>query len=111
MPEKHHRIEATIKPRTKSDTFRIIAANTDLTRRQVADVFDALSAIIQKDLGTGGPGVFSVPGLMKIAVQHKPAVPARRGINPFTGEETTFKAKPASKAVKIRPLKGLKDLV
>jgi len=106
-----YRIETTIKPRTKSDTFRIISENTELTKRQVSDVFEALSAIIEKDLGKGGPGVFSVPGLMKVAVQHKSAVPERRGINPFTGEETTFKAKPARNVVKVRPLKGLKDMV
>jgi hypothetical protein len=48
---------------------------------------------------------------MKLVVQRKPATKARRGINPFTGEETIFKAKPARNVVKIRPLKNLKDMV
>jgi nucleoid DNA-binding protein len=52
-----------------------------------------------------------VPGLMKLVVQRKPATKARKGINPFTGEETMFKAKPARNVVKIRPLKNLKDMV
>ncbi|MEO8497360.1 MAG: DNA-binding protein, partial [Planctomycetota bacterium] len=30
---------------------------------------------------------------------------------PFTKEPTVFKAKPASKSVKLRPLKALKDMV
>ena len=62
-------------------------------------------------VGKRGPGLFTVPGLCKIVVQHKPATKARKGTNPFTGEETVFKAKPARNVVKIRPLKGLKDMV
>ena len=56
-------------------------------------------------------GLFNLVGLCKIKVVKKPATKARKGINPFTGEETVFKAKPARKAVKILPLKGLKDMV
>ena len=56
-------------------------------------------------------GVFVVPGLMKLKVIHKPAVPEREGINPFTKMQQTFKAKPARNVVKVRPLKALKDMV
>lgn len=52
-----------------------------------------------------------MPGLLKIKVVKKPATKARKGINPFNGEETVFKAKPAHKVVKVLPLKGLKDMV
>jgi nucleoid DNA-binding protein len=97
------------KPTTKSEIISYLAEETDLTKKQVGAVFDALTAIIRRDLK--GPGVFNVPGLMKIKVVNKPAVPERRGINPFTGEETTFKAKPARNVVKVTPLKGLKDMV
>jgi hypothetical protein len=61
-------------------------------------------------VGKRGPGVFVVPGLMKITVVQKPATPERKGINPFTKQEQIFKAKPARRVVKVRPLKGLKDM-
>ena len=111
MAKQQYRIDATDTPRTKTDIFRIIAENTDLSRKQVGEVFETLSAVMEKDLGRGGPGVFNIPRLMKIMVQHKPATPAREGVNPFTGEQTVFKAKPARNVVKVRPLKGLKDMV
>ena len=52
-----------------------------------------------------------VPGLLKLTVAKKPATKERKGVNPFTGEEMVFKAKPASRRVKILALKGLKDKV
>lgn len=99
------------KPPTKSEIFSHISEEAALTRKQVAAVFDSLSGLIEKNLKGKGPGIFSVPGLMKIKVIRKPATKARKGINPFTGEETVFKAKPARKVVKVLPLKGLKDMV
>ena len=102
---------AVKKPPTKSEIFNTIAEDTDLTRKQVASVFESLEGIIAKELKPRGSGLFNVVGLCKIKVVKKPATKARKGINPFTGEETVFKAKPARKAVKILPLKGLKDMV
>ena len=100
------------KAPSKSEIFTNIASETGLTKKDVAAVFDALGGQIKKNLsGRGGPGLFTVPGLMKIKVVHKPARPARKGVNPFTGEEMMFKAKPASKGVKVLALKGLKDMV
>jgi nucleoid DNA-binding protein len=99
------------KPRSKSEVVRLISEQTDMTRQQVNSVFDCMGAMIAKDLGKTGPGAFNVPGLMKVTVKQKPATKARKGINPFTGEEMMFKAKPASRVVKIRPLKALKDMV
>ena len=104
-------ISAAKKPRTKGEVFRTIAENADLKRGQVTEVFDIVAEMIQKDLGRSGPGVFNLAGLMKVTVQRKPATKARKGINPFTGEETTFKAKPARNVVKVRPLKALKSMV
>ncbi len=101
---------AASKPRTKSEIYTVLAQDIGVTRRQVAAVFDGLGGLIKRDLSRG-PGVFTVPGLMKITVQKKPATKARRGINPFTGEEMMFKAKPARKVVKVRPLKKLKQMV
>jgi len=101
----------TAKARTKSEVFRELADNAGLTRKQVATLFDGMSGMIKKDLSGRGPGVFTVPGLMKIKVVKKPATKARKGINPFTGEPMIFKAKPARKAVKVLALKGLKEMV
>ena len=66
---------------------------------------------IKKSLGRRGPGAYNIPGLMKVTVVRKPATKARKGISPFTGEETMFKAKPARNVVKMRPLESLKDMV
>ena len=103
---------AAKKPPTKSEILNNIADATGLQRKEVASVIDALADEIKKAIAKrGGPGQFSLPGLCKITVQRKPATKARKGINPFTGEEQMFKAKPAKNVVKIRPLKNLKDMV
>lgn len=99
------------KAPTKSEIYATIAEDTGLTKKQVGEVFDSLSGIIKKNLGPRGPQQFSLPGLAKLVVKKKPATKARKGISPFTGEEIMFKAKPASKTVKIRPLKALKDML
>jgi len=99
------------KPRTKSDIFKTVAEKTGLSRKQVASVFDNVGNLIKKDLGGKGPGVFTLPGLVKIKVVKKPATKARKGINPFTGQEMMFKAKPARKVVKTQPVKALKSMV
>ena len=98
------------KVATKSEILAGIAASTELSRKQVAAVFDAFYGLIKANVGKKGPGVFVVPGLMKIMVIQKPATQAHMGINPFTKQEVTFKAKPARKAIKVRPLKKLKDM-
>ncbi len=98
------------KAATKTEILTNIAGETGLTRRQVASVFESLSEQIKKSVGKKGPGIFVVPSLMKLMVIQKPATKAHKGINPFTKEEQMFKAKPARKVVKIRPLKALKDM-
>ena len=100
----------TAKPATKSEILACIAEATQLSRKQVESVFDALSGLIKAAVGKDGPGVFVSPGLMKIMVVEKPATPERKGINPFTKQEQIFKAKPARKVIKVRPLKALKDM-
>ena len=102
---------AVKNPPTKSEILNSIATETGLTRKDVASVFTALEGVIAKEMKPRGSGLFNLVGLCKIKVVKKPATKARKGINPFTGEETVFKAKPARKAVKILPLKGLKDMV
>ena len=99
------------KPASKSEVFSTLAEKTGLSRKQVGAVFDALSDAIGKDLSKRGPGVFVVPGLLKLKVVRKPATKEREGLNPFTGEKMIFKAKPARNVVKAIALKRLKQMV
>lgn len=94
---------------TKGAMFATVADQTELSKRQVSSVYEALSAIVTKSLKANG--VATLPGLAKLKLVKKPATKAREGINPFTGEKMTFKAKPASKKVRILPVKALKDAV
>ncbi|MFG0336170.1 DNA-binding protein HRL53 [Maioricimonas rarisocia] len=103
--------KAAGKPMSKTEVLNALAEKTELPKKDIGLVFDELAALIGKELGRRGPGVFTVPGLMKIRVQRKPATKAKKGINPFTGEEQMFKAKPARNVVKVTALKKLKDMV
>lgn len=94
---------------TKSDILNQIAKDTKLSRKQASSVLESLNGIIRKSLR--GNGLFTMPGLLKMKVVKKPATKERVGTNPFTGEKMTFKAKPASKKVRILPLKSLKGMV
>jgi len=104
-------VKTPAKPMTKSEIVSGIADATGLTKKEVSSVFEAMAGQIKQSLGRRGPGAYTVPGLMKLTVVRKPATKARKGINPFTGEETMFKAKPARNVVKIRPMKNLKEMV
>lgn len=95
---------------TKAQIYMHIAEATGLSKKDVAAVFDEFNTLIERHVKKNAVGEFKVPGLMKVKVIKKPATKARKGINPFTGEETTFKAKPARRAVKVLALKGLKDM-
>jgi nucleoid DNA-binding protein len=95
------------RTRTKGELIRGIAEVTEVPRKQVASVFDALTAVIGQDVAK--LGTFTLPGLAKIVVVKKPATKARKGINPFTKEPMVFKAKPARKVVRVRPLRALKN--
>lgn len=99
------------KPLTKSQIVAFIAEENDLTRRQSKDIMDSLEKLIKRELGRRGPGIFNFSGLLKMRVTKKPATKARKGRNPFTGEEITIKAKPARKTVKIVALKKLKEMI
>ena len=98
-------------PLTKTELLNALAEETELSKKEVSSVLEALSTLLGQELGKKGPGVMNIPGLMKVKVIRKPATKARKGINPFTKEETVFQAKPARNVVKILPLKGLKDMV
>lgn len=97
--------------KSKSEFIGAVAEKSGLTKKQVSEVFDAMNTVVAKELSHGGPGEVVLPGLLKLNVIVKPAVPERPGINPFTKQPTVFKAKPARKVVKARVLKGLKDAI
>ncbi|MBW1786476.1 MAG: HU family DNA-binding protein [Deltaproteobacteria bacterium] len=104
------KLTAVKESMSKSAIMNEIAENTGITKKQVTSVFDELNALIERHVKKRSPGKFTLPGILKIEVKKKPARKARKGVNPFTGEEMTFKAKPAQRAVKIRPLKKLKEM-
>jgi nucleoid DNA-binding protein len=99
------------KAPSKSEVFAKIAESTGLSKKEVSAVFESLNAEIGRSLSKKGAGVFQIPGLCKITLVRKPATKERQGINPFTKEPTTIKAKPARNVVRVRPLKNLKDMV
>lgn len=98
------------KPMSKSELYGAISSSTELSRKQVVAVFDKLSEIISVHMKKDGPEKFVLPGILKIVVKKVPARPAREGKNPFTGEMMVFKAKPASKKVKVVALSSLKAM-
>jgi nucleoid DNA-binding protein len=112
-PAKKAEKAAAPKPKqaTKSEIYAALSEKTKLSKKEVASVFEAMSELIAKDLGKKGPGIFVVPGLLKLKVVTKPATKERPGVNPFTKEPTIIKAKPARKAVKAVLLKSLKEIV
>jgi nucleoid DNA-binding protein len=104
---------AVKKPMSKSEVLNAISESTGLSRKDVGAVLDGLGAVIERHIKKGGPGAFTVPGLMKIKTVRRPATKARKGVpNPFRpGEKMDVAAKPASTRVRVTPLKRLKDMV
>ena len=98
-------------PMTKTQLLSELVEDTGLSKKDVASVLDGLSHIVSRHLKKRSAGQFTMPGLLKIKTVKKPATKARKGVNPFTGEMITFKAKPARNVVKVRPLKKLKEMV
>lgn len=109
--KKPFKATAATKRRSRGDLVKTIAAGTDLKSSKVKEVFDALTQIIVADLGKKGSGEFNFNGLVKLKTVNKPATKSRKGRNPFTGEEITIKAKPASRKVRARALRGLNGLI
>ena len=93
---------------SKSQVFEALAEDSGMAKSEVKKVLGSLERLIEASICERGYGQFTLPGLMKVTTVHRPAMKARRGINPFTKEETWFKAKPASTGVRIRALKKMK---
>jgi nucleoid DNA-binding protein len=104
--------KSAIKKRSKTEIYASISEATGVSKKDVGAVFDALVNEIKKDVGKKGPGQFTIPGLCKVVVQHKPATKAKKGVpNPFKpGELMDVPAKPAKNVIKVRALKALKDM-
>lgn len=101
---------AKAKSISKSEILKTLSEQTELSKKQVASVLDALATLVGKNVGKKGPGVISLPGLVKIKVVNKPAQPARKGVM-VLGQLRDLPAKPASRKVRVLPLKALKDMV
>jgi nucleoid DNA-binding protein len=100
------------KPLTKTQILAEIAAETELSKKDVAAVVDTLSELIKKDLGKKGAGTFTLPGILKVYKQHVKPKPAQKNVkNPLTGETYDRPAKPAHDRIKIKALKSLKEVV
>jgi nucleoid DNA-binding protein len=101
-----------VKPKSisKSEILNSLAEKTGNSRKEVGAVLEALEAVITENVSKG-PGIFTLPGLVKIYVHTKPATKERNGTNPRTGEPITYPPKPARKMVKVKALKKLKDLI
>jgi nucleoid DNA-binding protein len=94
----------------KIEIVNELAINSGLNRKQIDTVLDELCLLVQRHVKKRAVGEFILSGLVKITTVKKPAKKARKGINTFTGKETIFKAKPATNAVKVYALKGLRDM-
>lgn len=99
------------KKLTKAQVVAELATTLSLDKKTVTKMFEALSELIKKQLGSKGPGEFVIPGLVKLRAVKKPATKDRQGINPFTKQPMIIKGKPASKKVRASAVKALKDTV
>jgi nucleoid DNA-binding protein len=99
------------KAATKTEVHAALAESTGLTKKEIGTVLDGLQEFIKHQMSKKGPGLFVLPGLLKIKRHLKPAAAARMGRNPKTGEEMQIAKKPARTVVKVLALKNLKEMV
>jgi len=96
---------------SKSQFVTTLAEKSGLNKKQASSALDTINAMVAQQLGKRGPGEVLIPGLLRLNVVDKPATRKHEGVNPFTKEPMTYKAKAARKVIKVRPLKALKDAV
>ena len=101
----------TPKRMNKTQFVTALAEKSGLNKKQATSALDTLNAMVAQQLGKRGPGEVLIPGLLKLNIVDKPATRKHEGINPFTKEPMTYKAKAARKVIKVRPLKALKDAI
>ncbi len=101
-----------VKSATKAEVYTALAEKTGLSKKDVSTLFEAMGELITKELGKKGPGLFIIPGLLKLKVVDKKASKEKQVPSPFNpGAMMTIKAKPARRVIKAQPLKSLKDAV
>ena len=100
-----------VKSATKAEIISSLSEQTKLGKKEITGVLTALAELVSKELSKKGPGIFTIPGMVKLKVVRKPATKAKQGVNPFTKEPMTVKAKPARNVIRAVPLKSLKELV
>ena len=96
---------------SKSQFVATLAEKSGLNKKQATSALDTINVMVAQQLGKRGPGEVLIPGLLKLNIVEKPATPKHEGVNPFTKEPMTYKAKPARKVIKVRTLKALKDAI
>ena len=94
---------------SKSELIQKVSEECSMAKKDVKAVIESMASVAYKELKKSG--IFMLPGFVKFMVVKKPATPERKGINPFTKEPTVFRAKPARKTLKVRPVKAAKDAV
>jgi nucleoid DNA-binding protein len=108
---KPRRYEMPNKRMTKSQFVTTLAEKSGLNKKQATSALDTINAMVAQQLGKRGPGEVLIPGLLRLNIVNKPATRQHEGLNPFTREPMTYKAKAARKVIRVRPLKALKDAV
>ena len=111
VAERTKKLTAIRDPYTKAQLFTAVSEETGLTKKEVAAVFESLNDLMFRHLKPRAAGTFTLPGLAKFVVAKRKATKARKGINPATGEEIMIAAKPARRVLKIRALKGAKEMI
>jgi len=111
MIGKRERYEMSGKRMSKSQFVTTLSEKSGLNKKQATSALDVINAMVAQQLGKRGPGEVLIPGLLKLNVVVKPATRQHEGVNPFTKEPMTYKAKAARKVIKVRLLKALKDAV
>jgi DNA-binding protein HU-beta len=99
------------KRMSKSQFVTTLAEKSGLNKKQATSALDTINAMVAQQLGKRGPGEVLIPGLLRLNIVNKPATRQHEGVNPFTKEPMTYKAKAARKVIRARPLKALKDAV
>merc|ERR1712187_886584 len=94
---------------TATAAYQSVAETTGLKTKDVKGSMEALMGIAAEELKKAGS--FKLAGMLNMKLKKKPATPARKGVNPFTKEPCVFKAKPASKTVKVFAMKKLKEAI
>merc|ERR1711964_870365 len=94
---------------TSTEAYTTAAEKCGLKAKDAKAVVEALMNVAVSEVKKSGS--FKLAGMLNMKLKNKPATKAKKGINPFTKEPCIFKAKPASKTVRVLPMKKLKEML